>query len=109
MPELHVAANDNQANWILGKYGGKLKELRQKHPSVKIVIGQLKESIRVISLRGCNGGGIMQISEAVHDIPSSGWGRVPRPRGWRCLAEGWRAAARRLLQARQAPPAHLLG
>jgi len=88
VPELHVAANDTQANWILGKDGGKLQELWKKHPSVKIVIGQLKESIRVISLRGCNGGGIMQIREAVHDIAELWLGQGTAPSRLALLSGG---------------------
>ena len=88
VPELHVAANDTQANWILGKDGGKLKELWQKHPRVKLVIGQLKDSIRVISLRCCNGGGIMQISEAVHDIAELWLGHGTAPSRLALLSGG---------------------
>ena len=65
-PELQVAADDKQANWVLGKSGATIKQLQLDHVGVKITIGNPHgdSSRRLVSLRG----GAKQIREAVHDI-----------------------------------------
>ena len=84
-PELHVTANDSQADWVLGKDGSTLKQLWQKHASVKIRISRPDGSkSRVISLRGS----ISQIKEAVHDIAELWLGQGTAPPRRAQLSEG---------------------